>query len=133
MHYDTLWVALKEMAVSQPSIVLMHNLYCGEETTARTELFPIGKGIRQVCILFPYMVNPYTEHTWKTVLDSEERGIKKKLVEKVSTNADDAILLAESRNNFKCLPMKSEEEKYQSMTTFEHENQNHEHRRNTHL
>ena len=68
VHHDMLWVALKEMGVSQPLIVLMYNLYCGQETTARTEYertkwFPMGKSVRQRCISFPYLVNLYTEHT----------------------------------------------------------------------
>lgn len=63
-------------------IVLLCNLYCWQEATVRTEYretrwFPIGKGVRQRCILSPYLFNLYTEHIiQKTGLDWNEGRVK---------------------------------------------------------
>ena len=45
---------------------LLRNLYVGQETTVRTrhgttDLFQIGKGVRQGCILSPCLFNLYAE------------------------------------------------------------------------
>lgn len=47
--------------------VLMCNLYGGQEATfgteyGETEQFPTGKGVKQGCILSPYLFNLCTEH-----------------------------------------------------------------------
>ena len=69
------WVALKEVGVPQRSIVLTYNLYHRQEATVRTECgetewFPTGKGVRQGCILSPYLVTckcrTFTEN-WATL------------------------------------------------------------------
>ena len=38
MDHQKLGVALKEMGVLQHLIVLIHNLYCGQEATVRTDV-----------------------------------------------------------------------------------------------
>ena len=53
------WKILKEMGIPDHLICLLRNLYAGEEVTVRTghgttDLFQIGKGVRQGCILSPY-------------------------------------------------------------------------------
>ena len=68
MHHEKLWAALKEMGVTQHSIVLIGNLYCGREATVRTEYgetewFPIGKDVKQGYMLPPYLFNLYAEHS----------------------------------------------------------------------
>ena len=68
MDREKLCAALKETGAPQRLIVLMHNLCCGQEATVRTEhgeteWFPIGKGVGQECILFPYLFNMYTTCT----------------------------------------------------------------------
>ena len=59
--------ALKEMGVPQLLIVLVRNLHCGQEATARTEYretgwFPVGEGVRQGCMLSSYLLNLCAEH-----------------------------------------------------------------------
>lgn len=79
------WVAivvLKEMGVAQHVIFLMYNLDWGQESTVllkreyeeyeETEWVPIGKGIRQGCVLSLYWLNQYAEHIQKAQLDSDE-------------------------------------------------------------
>ena len=61
-----LWRALEDMGVPKHFIVLLRNLYCNQEATVRTkagdtEWFKISKGVRQGCILSPYLFNLYTE------------------------------------------------------------------------
>lgn len=46
VDHDKLWRVLKEMGVPQHIIVLMRNLYSGQEATFKTEWFPIGKGVK---------------------------------------------------------------------------------------
>lgn len=55
------WDALKELGMPQYWTVLMCNLYCEQEATVRieyreTESFPVGKGVRQGCILSPHLI-----------------------------------------------------------------------------
>ena len=81
MDLEKLWAALKETGVTQHLIVLMYNLYCGQEATVRTDYgetkwFPIGKGVKQGCILSPYLFNMYAERIRKTGLDSDKEGVK---------------------------------------------------------
>ena len=81
VDHESLYVVLKEMGVPRHLIVLLCNLCDGQEATVRaeygeTEWLPIGKGIRQGCILSPYLFNLYAEHIRKTGPDAEEGGVK---------------------------------------------------------
>ena len=56
--HNELWKILKEMEIPDHLICLLRNLYAGQEATIRTahgttDWFPIGKGVRQGCILSP--------------------------------------------------------------------------------
>lgn len=62
VDHERLWVALKEMDVPQHLIIRGIFLYCEQEATVRTEygeteLFPIGKDVRQGCIYSPNCFN----------------------------------------------------------------------------
>lgn len=68
MDPEKLWPLLKDMDVSQDLIVLMENLHSGQEATVETEYgekewFPIGQDVRQGCIKFPSLFQPYAEPT----------------------------------------------------------------------
>ena len=60
----------------------MRNLYAGQEATVRTghgttDWFQIGKGVRQGCILSPYLFNLYVEYIMRNAwLDEAQAGIK---------------------------------------------------------
>ena len=59
---------------------LLRNLYAAQEATVRTgygttDLFQIGKGVRQGCILSPYLL--YAEYIMRNAgLDEAQAGIK---------------------------------------------------------
>ena len=60
---------------------LLRNLYAGQEATVRTghetDLFQIGKGVRQACILSPCLVNLYAEYAMRNAgLEEAQAGIK---------------------------------------------------------
>ena len=57
----------KEMGIPEHLTCLLRNLYAGQEATVRighgtTDWFPIGKGVRQGCILSPCLFNFYAEY-----------------------------------------------------------------------
>ena len=95
----------------------MRNLYVGQEVTVRTgngttDWFQIGKGIRQGCILPPYLFNFYAEYIMRNArLDEAQAGIK--IAGRNINNlryADDTTLMAESKEQLESLLMKVKEE-----------------------
>ena len=96
---------------------LLRNLYAGQKTTVRTghgttDWFQIGKGVRQGCILSPYLFNLYAEYIMRNAgLDEARDGIK--IVGGNINNlryADDISLMAESEEELKNLSMKVKKE-----------------------
>ena len=58
VDHNKLWKILKEMGIPDHLTCLLRNLYAHQEATVRTgqgttNWFPIGKGVRQGCILSP--------------------------------------------------------------------------------
>ena len=82
MEHNKLWKILKDMGVPDNLIVLLRNLYAGQEATVRTghgttDWFQIGKGVHQGCILSPCLFNLYAEYIMRnTGLDETQAGIK---------------------------------------------------------
>ena len=70
------------MRVPDHLIVLVRNLYAGQDTTVRTghgttDWFQIGKGLRQGCILSPCLFNLYAEYIMRNAgLEETQAGIK---------------------------------------------------------
>ena len=95
----------------------MRNIYAGKEATVRTghgttDWFPIGKGVRQGCILSPCLFNLYAEYIMRNVgLEEVQAGIK---IPRRNINnlryADDTTLMAENEEELKDLLMKVKEE-----------------------
>ena len=95
---------------------LLRNLYAGQEAIVRTghgtkDWFQIGKGVRQGCILSPYLFNLYAEYIMRnTGLEGAQAGIKfsGKNINKLRY-AYDTTLMAESEEELKSLLMKVKE------------------------
>ena len=70
------------MGISDHLTCLLRNLHAGQEATVRTghgpaDLFQIGKGVLQGCILSPCLFNLYVEYIMRNVgLDETQTGIK---------------------------------------------------------
>ena len=67
VDHNKLWKMLKEMEIPDHLTCLLRNLYAGQESTVRTghgtmDLFQIGKGVFQGCILLPCLFNLHAEH-----------------------------------------------------------------------
>ena len=81
VDHDLLWKILQELGIPRHLIKLMNNLYTNQETTMRTEFgntlwFKIGKGVRQGCVLSPYLFNLYTENIMRKAGIEKIQGIK---------------------------------------------------------
>ena len=86
---------------------LLRNLYAGKEATVRTghgtDLFQIGKGVCQGCILSPCLFNLYAEYIMRNAgLEEAQAGIK---VARRNINnlryADGTTLMAENKEEQK--------------------------------
>ena len=121
VDHSKLWNGLRTMGIPEHLILLIKNVYMEQEATVRTvygdtEGFKIGKGVRQGCILSPYLFNMYSECIMrKAGLEEEEAGIK---IGGLKINnlryADDTTLMAESEQHLKSLLRKVKEESLRS-------------------
>ena len=110
---NKLWKILKEMGIPGHLTCLLRNLYAGQEATVRTghgttDWFPIGKGVRQGCILSPCLFNFYAEYIMRnTGLDEAQAGMK--IAGRNINNlryTDDTTLMADNEKELKSLLMK---------------------------
>ena len=82
MDHSKVWKILKEMGIPDHLTCLLRNLYAGQEATVRiehgaTDLFQIGKGVRQGCILSPCLFNLYAEYIIRNAeVEETQAGIK---------------------------------------------------------
>ena len=108
VDHNKLWKILKEMGIPNHLTCLLRNLYAGQEATVRTghgttDWFQIGKGVRQGCMLSPYLFNFYAEYIMRNAgLEEAQAGIK--IAGRNINNlryADDTTLMAESERGTK--------------------------------
>ena len=77
-----MWKILKEMGIPDNLTSLLRNLYAGQEAAVRTghgktNWFQTGKGIRQGCILSPWLFNLHAENVMRNAgLEEAQAGIK---------------------------------------------------------
>ena len=118
VDHNKLWNILKEMGITDHLTCLLRNMYAGQEATFRTEhgttdLFQIGKGVCQGCILSPCLFNLYAEYIMRNAgLEEAQAGIK--IAGRSINNlryADDTTLMAESEELKSLLKVKEESEK----------------------
>ena len=105
------------MGIPEHLIVLMKNLYEGQEATVctshgDTEWFGISKGVQQGCILSPYLFNLHAEKIMhKAELDGDGLGVRVGALRLTNLwYADDTTLMTESREDLKILITKVKEE-----------------------
>lgn len=110
VDHNKLWIGLSSMGVPEHLIVLLKELYSDQEAIVRTEYgdtewFNINKGVRQGCILSPYLFNMYSENIMRSAgIEEENIGIK---IGGTNINnlryADDTTLLAENEEDLRKL------------------------------
>ena len=108
VDHNKVWKILKEMEIPDYLTCLLRNLYAGQEGTVRTrhgtiDSFQIGKGVRQGCILSPYLFHLYAEYIIRNAgLHEAQAGIK---IDKRNINnlrsADDTPFMVESKEELK--------------------------------
>ena len=116
VDHNKRWKILKEMGISVHLTCLLRNPYAGQEATVRTghgttDWFQIRKGVRQGCILSPYLFNLYAEYIVRNAgLEEAQAGIKtaRRNINNLRY-ADDTTLMAGSEE-LKSLLMKVKEE-----------------------
>ena len=111
-----MWEILKEMGKPDHLTCLLRNLYAGQEATVRTghvttDWFPIGKAVRQGCILLPCLFNLYAEYIMRNTGLEAQAGIKiaRRNINKLRC-ADDTTPMEDSEEELKNLLMKVKEE-----------------------
>ena len=111
------WKILKEMGIPDHLTCLLRNPCSGQEATVRTgrgttDWFQIGKGVRQGCILSPYLFNLYAKYIMRNAgLEEVQAGIK--IARRNINNlryADDTTLMGESEEELKSLLLQVKEE-----------------------
>ena len=83
---------LKEMGIPDHLTCLLRNLCAGQEATVRTghgttDWFQIGKGVRQGCILSPYLFNLYAEYIMRNT-GLNEAQLESRLPGEISITSD---------------------------------------------
>ena len=99
-----MWQTLKEMNFNQKLTNLIRSLYEGQQSAVRlecgtSEWFPVTKGVRQGCILSPYLFSLYTEGIMREVsLDHRKDDYEEPFIQGVHLKdlryADDTELLS---------------------------------------
>ena len=98
---------MEEMGIPEHMLQVIRSLYANQEANVRTEYgdtesFSIGKGVRQGCVLSPYLFNLYSEYIMRQA-NLEELDIGLRMGGRKRYNlryADDTTLLAERKKNF---------------------------------
>jgi len=102
INHETLWIAMIELGFPSHIVNLIANLYRKQKAKVRvagvySANFSVKKGVRQGCVISPYLFNIVAEMVMREALEGYERGVL--IGGRCITNlryADDIILLASS-------------------------------------
>ena len=117
VDHNKLGKILRVMGIPDHLAYVIINLYAGQEATVRTghgtmDLFQLGKGVHQGCILSRCLFNVYAEYIMRdTGLEEAQAGIN--ITGRNINNlryADDTTLMVENEEELKSLLMKMNEE-----------------------
>ena len=102
---------MREMRFPEHLITLLHDLCEGREAVVRTQTgsVQIGKGVRQGCILSPYLFNLYAQRVMREAGLGEETEEGAKIGGRNINNlryADDVTLVADSEEGSRPLLLK---------------------------
>src|SRR3984885_9034063 len=108
INHALMWKTLSEMGIPMHLIVLLRNLYGNQVAVIRTEhgettSFQIKKGVRQGCILSPYLFNLYAERIMRKA-GLDETGERVRIAGRTLNNlryTDDTTLLAREKEGLK--------------------------------
>ena len=92
VDHNKLWKILQEMGIPDHLTCLPRNLYADQEARIRTghgtmDWFKIGKGVRQGCILSPYLFNFYAEYIMRNA-GLDEAQLESGLPGEISITSD---------------------------------------------
>ena len=82
VDHPTLWNIMEEIGIPEHMVQVIISLYANQEAKVRTEYgdtesFSIGKGVRQGCVLSPYLFNLYSEYTMRQAnLEELDIGVR---------------------------------------------------------
>ena len=106
IDHTLLWKTLIEMGIPMHLVKILKGLYVDQGAVLRTEYgdtgkFKVRKGVRQGCILSPFLFNLYAERIMRNAgLEETTEGVK--IAGKILNNlryADDTTLLAGKKND----------------------------------
>ena len=92
VDHNKLWEIFQEMGGPDHLTCLLRNLYAGQEAAVRTghrttDWFPIGKGVRQGCILSPAYLT-YMQSTSREMLGWMKHKLESRLPGEISITSD---------------------------------------------
>ena len=113
VHHSQLIQCLEKIGIDGKDIRVIANLYWHQKAAIRVQdqlspLIPIQRGVRQGCVLSPYLFNIYTEFIFRESNDLEGITIHGQNINNLRY-ADDTALLADNKDNLQKIVNKVKE------------------------